>query len=699
MKGMPLPFDFEGKEVLLEGNFSSSQFLHNNEKWKHEIFLVGSEPTSVLDNISSSPSPPTSTSTLYSSLCGGAKGGGTGGGSASTGYPSKKWPLSHSDAAVEALELHPSFEMGTGEKCELGLEDWAGVLRDSMVTQDPSMLRWIMGEVEDPSMGLNKLLQIGGGSSELESLGGFTSADEGRIFDPIAQFALANGNGNFVSAPNPNPSQNPLCSPILLSNHQLQHVPFEDVKPQVFNYPEGTFQFHQQQAQNPNPAMFLPMGCTQEGQLMPPQPKRQNHGDREPVFQFLDSGQEPFPQPPLQVLPHQHQLLPPYMQPRPTMAPKAEMIVGNEFGHHNQNQVVMDQLYKAAELVQTGNLVHAQGILARLNHQLSSIGKPFHRAAFYCKEALQLLLNDTNNSIMASPFTLIFKIGAYKSFSEISPVIQFASFTCNQALLEALNGYHHIHIIDFDIGYGGQWASLMQELALRSGGAPSLKITTFANSSVHDQLELSLTRENLSHFASEINMPFDFEIVGINAISMNPALWSFLFHSTDTEAIAVNLPSSSYINHQLPLPLVLRFIKQLSPKIVVSVDRGCDRTDLPFPNHLTHALQSYSNLLESLDAANVNMDILQKIERFLIQPGIEKVVMERYRCPEKMQHWRTAFLSAGFSPLIFSNFNESQAECVVKRTHVRGFHIEKRQASLVLCWQRKELMSASAWRC
>uniref|UniRef100_A0A5B7AFW4 Uncharacterized protein n=1 Tax=Davidia involucrata TaxID=16924 RepID=A0A5B7AFW4_DAVIN len=299
----------------------------------------------------------------------------------------------------------------------------------------------------------------------------------------------------------------------------------------------------------------------------------------------------------------------------------------------------------------------------------------------------------------SSPFSLIFKIGAYKSFSEISPFLQFANFTCNQALLEVLEGFDRIHIIDFDIGYGGQWASFMQELALRSGNAPSLKITAFASPSAHDQIELglTLTRENLNHFASEINMAFEFEILSLD--SLNSASWSLPLHVSENEAIAVNLPVCSFSNYQLSLPLVLRFVKQLSPKIVVSVDRGCDRTDVPFPSHVIHALQSYSNLLESLDAVNVNPDALQKIERFLVQPGIEKIVMGRFRSLEKMPHWRTLFLSSGFSPLTFSNFTESQAECVVKRTPVRGFHVEKRQSSLVLCWQRKELISASAWRC
>uniref|UniRef100_A0A5B7ADN1 Uncharacterized protein n=1 Tax=Davidia involucrata TaxID=16924 RepID=A0A5B7ADN1_DAVIN len=755
MKGMPLPFDFEGKGVLeLVAETSSSSpppssyplVLH---KWNKEgCCFLGSEPTSVLETIRSpSPSPPTSTSTLSSSLGGGGGGGSTDttGVAAVSGNPSRKWPpvqqeTSSSNAGVESgcgsLELQPvppSVEIGGGsgggtitagaEKCGLGMEDWESVLSESIAaspSQEQSILRWIMGDVEDPSMGLNKLLQTGGGGPpDLEFNAGFGVVDhQGFALDPLGA-VMTPGVGNLMptmnpsfptsgfphstnkfnnekiglpptpsSLPNykllPNPP-NPMFSPLSnnLAAFKPPPPPFEcsDVKPQLFNHP----------------AFFLPLSYTQQEQnlLVPPQPKRHNPGGLEPncSVPFSDSGQELFmgrQHQQAQGISHQLQLLPHYLQQRPAMAAKPEM-VGDEMGHHQhqQQQAIIDQLYKAAEQVQTGNSI------------LSPIGKPFHRAAFYCKEALQSLLHTNNNmnpnSPHSSPFSLIFKIGAYKSFSEISPFLQFANFTCNQALLEVLDGFDRIHIIDFDIGYGGQWASFMQELALKSGGAPSLKITAFASPSTHDQIELGLTRENLNHFASEINMAFEFEILSLD--SLNSASWSLPLHVSENEAIAVNLPVCSFSNYQLSLPLVLRFVKQLSPKIVVSVDRGCDWIDVPFPNHVIHALQSYSNLLESLDAVNVNLDALQKIERFLLQPGIEKIVMGRYRSPEKMPHWRTLFLSSGFSPLTFSNFTESQAECVVKRTPVRGFHVEKRQSSLVLCWQQKELISASAWRC
>ncbi|KAL6965043.1 hypothetical protein U1Q18_036100 [Sarracenia purpurea var. burkii] len=749
---MPFPFDFERKGVLDFGSnpsYSSSFFPSSNpflyKRNKKEGWFLGSEPTSVLDTIGS-PSPPASTSTLSSSL-GGSGGGGRGGGRggcgstdtagvvAVSGNRSQKWhseqqETSSFNGGVESgcgssgffQPIPPPLQIGNStaaatsaavaaEKCGLGMDDWESVLSESVAgspSQEQSIIRWIMGDVEDPAMGLNKLLQSagaagGGGPADFEFNGGFNAVDPSYELDPVAQ--IDSGGGNLMGSGNPpNPmlsilSSNhapPISSSPAVFNHQHQrHPPPEstDLKPQFFN-PPLLINHHPQ-----NPSFFLPFpyAQTDPNLIFPtPPPKRHNHGGVElnPPAQFS------------QGLSHPLQLLPHYQRPPVGMRPK--IATGDEMGHH---QAIIDQIFQAAELVQTGNSSLAEGILARLNHHISPIGKPFYRASFFCKEALQFLLN-SNMAVTSpnpSPFSLILKIGAYKSFSEISPLLQFANFTCNQGLLEILEPFDRIHIVDFDIGYGGQWASLMHELSLRTGAPPpSLKITAFASPSTHDQFELGLITENLNQFAGEIKIPFEFQILSIDSLnsfssssSSSSSSWSLPLHISENDAVAVNLPVGSFSNYQLSLPIILRFVKQLSPKIVVSIDRGCDRTDLPFANHLIHTLQSYSNLLESLDAVNVNPDVLQKIERFLLQPEIEKIVTGRYRSsnPEKSQHWRNLFLSYGFSPLSFSNFNESQAECVAKRTPVRGFHVEKRQSSLVLCWQRKELVSASAWRC
>ncbi|KAJ6686087.1 hypothetical protein OIU79_015978 [Salix purpurea] len=680
MKAMSLPcegsqgkglFDFSSSSSSSSSTTTSSPdpFHQHHHKWQNNNskqscdFLVGStEPTSVLDTIGRQ-SPPPSSSTLSSFQGGGASTGTTNGVGAAGG---------------SSLSVDEKYGP------QLGMEDWESVLLGSP-SQEQSIIRLIMGDIEDPALGLNKLIQGGSRSQDMElNASGFGVLDQVFGFE-VPNMCTASAN-LFVNSNNIDPSS----FHGLFQQHQQQAAFDQDEKPQILN--PGVIINQNQHQFVQNPAVLLPLSYAQleEHHLLNARPVGANYMpkvfDLRPPELFLPRQQQQS---------HQFQMM---QQQRQGMVTK-QKIASDELENQQQlQQAIINPVCQAAELIETGNPVLAQGILARLNHQLSvPIGKPYQRTAFYFKEALQLLLNVNNNNCIGTAYNLIFKIGAYKSFSEISPILQFANFTCNQALLEAFEGFDRIHVVDFDIGYGGQWASLMQELASRNGGAPSLKITAFVSPSSRDELELGFTQENLRIFASEINMPFELEILSLESLSSGS--WPMNLCTLDKEVTAINLPVGSFSNYPSTLPLVLRFVKQLSPKVVVSLDRGCDRSDLPFAHHINLAIQSYTSLLESLDAVNVNLDILQRIERFLVQPGIEKMVLGRRGCFHRTPPWRSLFLQSGFTPLTFSNFTESQAEYLLQRTPVRGFHVEKKQSSLVLCWQQKDLVSASAWSC
>ena len=139
-------------------------------------------------------------------------------------------------------------------------------------------------------------------------------------------------------------------------------------------------------------------------------------------------------------------------------------------------------------------------------------------------------------------------------------------------------------------------------------------------------------------------------------------------------------------------------VKQLSPKIVVAIDHGADRADLSFSQHFLNCFQSCVFLLDSLDAAGIDADSACKIERFLIQPRVHDMVLGRHKV-HKAIAWRSVFAAAGFKPVPPSNLAEAQADCLLKRVQVRGFHVEKCGAALTLYWQRGELVSISSWRC
>ncbi|KAG8092491.1 hypothetical protein GUJ93_ZPchr0012g21122 [Zizania palustris] len=375
----------------------------------------------------------------------------------------------------------------------------------------------------------------------------------------------------------------------------------------------------------------------------------------------------------------------------PALKPKAEAA-------NDEAAAVVDQLAEAAKLAEAGDAFGAREILARLNYRLPAAptaGTSLLRSAFYFKEALCLALSPTGEAPAPSastPYDIVLKLGAYKAFSEVSPVLQFAHLTCVQTVLDELSGAGCIHVLDFDIGMGEQWASLIQELAQRRP-ATALKVTALVSLVSHHPLEVQLINENLSSFANELGVFFQFSVYNID--TLDPA---DLLAIANGDAVAVHLPVGSA--HGAEMSAVLRVLKCLGAKIVVSVDRGCDRSDLSFAAHLFQAFQSCVFLLESIDAVGTDADTSAKIEQFLIQPSVEQSMLGRHRAAmDKALPWRTVFTSAGFVPVPPSAFAESQAASLLEKVHVRGFRVEKRAGSLCLYWQHGELVSVSAWRC
>lgn len=103
----------------------------------------------------------------------------------------------------------------------------------------------------------------------------------------------------------------------------------------------------------------------------------------------------------------------------------------------------------------------------------------------------------------------------------------------------------------------------------------------------------------------------------------------------------------------------------------------------------------------------MNMESVEMIEKFVMAPRICDVVESAYkrqREGEKLPYWRNMFISAGFSPVAMSNFTQKQAEFLSRNRQLRFGHcfeaMKKQQEQILLLgWQRRALVSVSAWRC
>ncbi|KAK8608754.1 hypothetical protein V6N13_024167 [Hibiscus sabdariffa] len=359
---------------------------------------------------------------------------------------------------------------------------------------------------------------------------------------------------------------------------------------------------------------------------------------------------------------------------------------------------VIEELIRAAECFETQELQLAGVISARLNQRLPApIGKPLQRAAFYFNEALQSLLTEPTRPIRSSSWSEIVQtIKAYKSFSEINPIPMFNHFTTNQALLEALDDGSAplIHIIDFDIGFGGQYASLMREMAERNDQYSRNFIRITAVVPEEYVFETRLIKDILSQFAQELGLRFQIEFVLLPTFQ---ALSFKAFKFITGEKTAILLSPAVFRYQCLNVTTFVSDLRRVNPSVVMVVDGELwmESGMKSFRKNFVKGLEFYAVMFESLDAAGGEW--ARKVETLLLRQRIFSAVESASRGTAPA--WREVFRGAGMRAVRLSQLADFQAESLLLKVKTRGFHVARRQAELVLCWDGTALSATSAWRC
>ncbi|KAL1215987.1 Scarecrow-like protein 15 [Cardamine amara subsp. amara] len=386
---------------------------------------------------------------------------------------------------------------------------------------------------------------------------------------------------------------------------------------------------------------------------------------------------------------------------------------GHGYGFDNNNEGGFDfieELIRVVDCVDSDELQLAQVVLSRLNQRLRSpSGRPLLRAAFYFKEALASILTGSNRNPnrLSSWSEIVQKIRAIKEFSGISPIPLFSHFTANQAILDSLSWQQQsssppfAHVVDFEIGFGGQYASLMREIADKPvNGIGYLRVTAVVPEDY--AVETRLVKENLAQFAADLKIRFQIEFVLMRTFEML-SFKSIRFVEGERTVVLLSPVIFDRLNG---ISGFVNDLRRVSPKVVVFVDSegwtGISGAG-SFQREFVSGLEFYTMVLESLDAAaSPGGDLVKKIiEAFVLRPkiasAVEAAANKRQKGGGEMT-WREVFCAAGMRPIPLSQFVEFQAESLVEQAQVRGFHVAKRQGELVLCWHERPLVATSAWR-
>ncbi|KAK9069473.1 hypothetical protein SSX86_011377 [Deinandra increscens subsp. villosa] len=374
-------------------------------------------------------------------------------------------------------------------------------------------------------------------------------------------------------------------------------------------------------------------------------------------------------------------------------------------------------LMAAAEAISSDNKSHdlVRVILVRLKDLVShNEGTNMERLTAYFTDALLNLLESSGGGCGGG---LHYKqpnhlnhhhradvLAAFQLLQDMSPYVKFGHFTANQAIIEAVTHERRVHIIDYDIMEGIQWASLMQALISRKDGPPTphLRITALSRpgSGRKPISTVQETGRRLTAFAASIGQPFSFHQCKLDPDeTFKPSSLKLV----RGEAIIVNcmlhLPHFSY-RSPTSVASFLTGSKSLNPKLVTLVEEEGPKVEGGFVGRFMDILHHYSAVYDSLEAGFPMQGRARVlVERVFLGPRIVGSLARVYNREEgECGSWGDWLGSeSGFHPINISFANHCQAKLLLGLFN-DGYRAEESASNkLVLGWKSRRLLSASIW--
>lgn len=391
--------------------------------------------------------------------------------------------------------------------------------------------------------------------------------------------------------------------------------------------------------------------------------------------------------------------------------------------HSGKGLRLVHLLMAAAEALTGANKSHdlARAILIRLKELVSHTANTnMERLAAYFTDALQGLLdgaagahNLNKNSVVAGPHRedpQTDMLAAFQLLQDMSPYIKFAHFTANQAILEAVAHERRVHIIDYDVSEGAQWASLIQALPSRKDGpsGPHLRITALSRSCGRGGGRRSIatvqeTGRRLTVFAASVGQPFSFHQCRLDP---DETFRTSSLKLVRGEALVFNcvlhLP---HLNYRAPdsIASFLSGARELSPKLVTLAEEEVGPVgDAGFVGLFMDSLHRYSAMCDSLEAGfPMQRWARGLVERVFLGPRITSSVARLYRTGEEDEEgsgsWGEWLVASGFRGVPISFTNHCQAKLLLGLFN-DGYRVEELSNNkLVLSWKSRRLLSASVW--
>jgi hypothetical protein len=302
-------------------------------------------------------------------------------------------------------------------------------------------------------------------------------------------------------------------------------------------------------------------------------------------------------------------------------------------------------------------------------------------------------------------------------FIDLTPWHRFGYTAANASILEAVEGFPVVHLVDLGTTHCMQIPTLIDMLAGRAEGPPILRLTVVASSAL-PVLDMSYDElgAKLVSFARSRNVSMDFCVVPTSPADAFTSLIAQLrvqqLMSDGTEALVVNchmllhtVPDETAGSVSLEQPvslrsMLLKSIRTLDPALVVVVEEDADFTAGDVVGRLRAAFNFMWIPYDAVDTFLpkgseqrrwYEAEVGWKVENVLAQEGVERVERQEDRAM-----WGQRMRSAGFRAVAFSEEATGEVKAMLNE-HAAGWGMKREDDDLVLTWKGHNVVFASAW--
>ncbi|KAL6653548.1 hypothetical protein ACP70R_008472 [Stipagrostis hirtigluma subsp. patula] len=368
-------------------------------------------------------------------------------------------------------------------------------------------------------------------------------------------------------------------------------------------------------------------------------------------------------------------------------------------------------LSHCAQAVAVNNCTGAYELLKQIKQHASATGDATQRLAQCFATGLEVRLLGTGShlwqSLMAEPPSFMDFLKAYNLYMAACCFNRVAFSFSVMTIMHVMAGKNRLHVVDFGVQNGFQWAGLLRGMANWEGGPPEVKITAIRllqpTSCPAKQIEE--IGHHLSKCARYFGVPFKFHVItesweavciknlNIDADEVLVVNDLFNLHILMDETINFDKPS--------PRDIVLNNIKQMRPDVFIQGIVNCSYGP-SFLARFREALFYCRALFDLLDATiprECKMRLV--LEQGILGHSMLNVIacegVDLVNRPEKYKQWQMRNQRAGLRQLPLKMNIVKVLKDKVKNDHHKDFFLDEDGQWLLQGWMGRILFAHSTW--